>query len=98
MGLAVPAPLTETPAAVQATAYEEIAAPPLFAGAVNTIVALALPAVALVIDGAPGTVLTTPVPVPVAASLALLSLPPLHALSVMRQQTDKIKLAKQLRL
>ena len=98
IGLAVPAPFTEVPEAAQVTEYEEIAAPPLLAGAVNAMTALALPAVALVIDGAPGTVLTTPVPVPVAASLALLSPPPLHALSVMRQQADKIKLAKQLRL
>jgi hypothetical protein len=85
---------------MQAAAYEEIVAPPLLAGAVNAITALAFPAVALVIDGAPGTVLTTPVPVPVpvAASLALLLLPPLHALSVMMQQADKTKLVKQLRL
>ena len=95
IALDVPAPMTETPTAVQVAVYTEIAAPPLVAGAVNTMVALALPAVALVIDGAPGTVLTTPVPVPATVEDSLPPLPPpLHALNVTTTQEDKTMLIK----
>src|ERR1700689_4029996 len=54
MGLALPAAVI--PPGLEVTVYWVIAAPPLFAGAVNDTVASPFPRVAVPIVGAPGTV------------------------------------------
>src|ERR1700693_5419523 len=51
----VPALLSTPPAGLEVTVYPVIAEPPLLAGAVKVTVAVALPAVAVPMVGAPGT-------------------------------------------
>ena len=52
----VPGLLSTPPAGLDFTAYPVIELPPLDAGGVKVTVALALPAVAVTTEGAPGTV------------------------------------------
>lgn len=55
MGLVVPLAVRVAPPPVQDTVYEVMAEPPLEAGAVKAIEALALPAAAVPMVSAPGT-------------------------------------------
>jgi hypothetical protein len=58
IGLAVPVAVIDPAAAAQVATYSVIADPPVSVGAVNVMVALALPAVAVPMVGAPGTVIS----------------------------------------
>jgi hypothetical protein len=81
IGLDVPVPVIAAPA-VQLAVYPVIVAPPFDDGAVKAMLALAFPAVAVPIVGAPGTVTVVPPPDELVVVPVLPSLP----------QADRLKM------
>ena len=66
--IGLPEPWAVIPPGLEVTVYEVMALPPSDAGGVKLTVAWALPAVAVPIVGAPGTVAVTPVGAPCAVT------------------------------